>query len=392
MGKKNAHGERISINKLGFREKVIDKPAQGETDNGEKPPLVGIITKWSGLVGRMRTALRNWLGDKTEDGVRLSESLDVWYRGVYSSRKQDKKNAQKWLSEYSLTPKVQRPNCSWTIEQERVMYLEFERLSEGIGLPNTPRYWSTYFKMQHYGMPTRLLDWTEGFLTALYFAVDAPRLSIEGGRSVKDTDPAAVFILFPQVLNCLSWSNEFSNKPQLPHRKGCDWSFHELRRNSFHYTVDSELRHDSVDSKEHEPFDPNYPLSKYEIRKPNEKDYPIFPAALRPSYQDPRIRGQRSVFTIHGQRRGFEKLIKEARGLEELKKIPFLGIIDIEKEKVTQLKNEIMQMGISRKVLFPDLAGLTDDMVFEFTKGSRSRFPVGEDYAQRLRYMGSLNR
>jgi len=116
-------------------------------------------------------------------------------------------------------------------------------------------------------------------------------------------------------------------------------------------------------------------LSKYELRKTNKHDYPIFPAALRPSYQDSRIRGQRSVFTIHGQDLGFEKLIKEVGDVKELKDIPFLGMIEIDRGKVTQLKNEVMQMGISRSILFPDLAGLTDDMVFEYTKGSRSRFP-----------------
>lgn len=52
--------------------------------------------------------------------------------------------------------------------------------------------WDWYFLMQHHGAPTRLLDWTDGALIALHFAL---REKPKG-----DTDPALVYVLEPDRL------------------------------------------------------------------------------------------------------------------------------------------------------------------------------------------------
>ena len=52
--------------------------------------------------------------------------------------------------------------------------------------------WDWLFLMQHHGAPTRLLDWTESPLTALYFATSS--------QNHKDAD-AAVWCLDPSKLN-----------------------------------------------------------------------------------------------------------------------------------------------------------------------------------------------
>src|SRR5437588_9541168 len=51
--------------------------------------------------------------------------------------------------------------------------------------------WEWYFMMQHFGTPTRLLDWTDGALIALYFAV-------KDNAGFYD---AAVWVLDPYALN-----------------------------------------------------------------------------------------------------------------------------------------------------------------------------------------------
>ncbi len=58
--------------------------------------------------------------------------------------------------------------------------------------------WGLIFAMQHLGLPTCLLDWTESFSCALYFA--------QKGRN--PSDDAAIFLLAPQLLNKEVLGNE----------------------------------------------------------------------------------------------------------------------------------------------------------------------------------------
>ena len=86
---------------------------------------------------------------------------ELWFRGVSKSQ-------------YKLTPSVYRSNMVSppSPEAQEEVLGEFSRRSRNL-VSSQINYdkWEWYQTMQHYGLPTRLLDWTDGAMIALYFAV-----------------------------------------------------------------------------------------------------------------------------------------------------------------------------------------------------------------------------
>lgn len=81
-------------------------------------------------------------------------------------------------SDWPLVPSVARIRVDREDRRsvERRMIDEFERTSVS-HMPNVPAdQWELMAIAQHYGVPTRLLDWTDSILTAAYFAVENPAL------------------------------------------------------------------------------------------------------------------------------------------------------------------------------------------------------------------------
>ena len=86
-----------------------------------------------------------------------------------------------------LCPKI----AKYTASEENYLLQSFRR--QAGGLANSPPRDQTdmwLFIAQHYGVPTRLLDWTEGALHALYFAINRhssnPRIYMLNAQRLND--------------------------------------------------------------------------------------------------------------------------------------------------------------------------------------------------------------
>jgi hypothetical protein len=167
--------------------------------------------------------------------------------------------------------------------------------------------WDLYFLMQHYGAPTRLLDWTESPIIALYFAV----------RDNPGYYDSAVWMLNPYELN-----RRVSKKSEVvsPSAQGVS----------------------KVDAKRVTPW----------LRERwSDAKIPEHPLAIFPTHIARRISSQRACFTIHGSKKlGFTEFTK---GVD-----PCLTKVIIPGRSVGNMRLSLERMGIDDTTIFPDLEGL----------------------------------
>lgn len=98
---------------------------------------------------------------------------DVWYRGIASES-------------FALKPGIVWRDIKNTafIDDFLLSYENYNHKIEDA--------WQLYSLMQHYGMPTRLLDWTQSPLTALYFALENESAALENKRVIWAICPAKI--------------------------------------------------------------------------------------------------------------------------------------------------------------------------------------------------------
>ncbi|MGB9337081.1 MAG: FRG domain-containing protein [Candidatus Acidiferrales bacterium] len=229
------------------------------------------------------------------------ESSGLWFRG----------HGKSW---WPLLPRLYRDlkPAEDARELDDEIREDFIKRAPSLTASRPENAWEWYFLMQHYGAPTRLLDWTEGALIGLFFAVSK-------NRGYHD---AAVWVLDPWLLN-----------------KRAVGKVEVIPTGSPGLT--------RADRERYSPWLPDRFDSKILQRK--------LPAAVYPNHIDRRIVAQRSCFTIHGTR---------MRSLEEMlvKKEDRLAKIVIPSYKVYDVADELETCGLNEATVFPDLEGLGRDV------------------------------
>ena len=255
---------------------------------------IGSVSEYMAVVMRVR---RDWK-------KRADRGFDwqPWFRGESSCE-----------APTSLQPRLYRSKAkiSRLLYDEQEMRLDFRRCGQQLSAETRPKdKWEWYFVMQHYGAPTRLLDWSDGALVALYFAVR------RGANRRKD---AAVYMLDPW------WLNEQGFKT-LPVRRKDRPSGVAL-----------------PDWDEAKAYLPEDELESTHLG-------PRMPLAIDPHHVSRRFAAQRSRFTVFG---------RDINGLKDLasEKGARVVCIPVKAASFHDILRELKTGGISESTIFPDLEG-----------------------------------
>lgn len=179
------------------------------------------------------SAWNDFLAEVREAELQLGSPIEPWYRGHSNHA-------------WSLIPSLPREE-DWE-SKEKALFYEFTKTASRL-FDKRLNDWEILFDMQHYWVPTRLLDWTTVMGVAIAFILHS---------DYADTEDSALYILDPTALNRLSGRGDVISVPE----------------------------------------DKNFDYKKiYWEKVPFQVERPL---AIRPSQISDRLRAQKGTFTIFG--------------------------------------------------------------------------------------------
>lgn len=274
-------------------------------------------------------------------GTHYKTPFGIWFRGQTNAN-------------WTLMPAVLRSEPGVYVE-ETSMFHHFQL--------RVPEYHQTHRAtfdwlclMQHYEIPTRLLDWTESMIIALFFAVEDTDASADNNTP----EEGRLYVLNARRLN------ECTTDVAKEHRGNI------CTPDSFDTEARAQLSRarNMKRWKEHMIL-----LSNTRIRswmpdrlcgEPVDKEWLSSPVAVIPSRLNGRMVFQSSAFTIHGGKvyppgtETAEGMLPKPRCLEEINEEQsyhnqFLASFRIPVDCKDSIKEELFALGIHTGSLFPEL-------------------------------------
>ena len=250
-----------------------------------------------------------------QDFIKLIDSFNsnpenpIWYRGIGN------------VNLHKLSPSLYRHkdynNFSEFFALERKILNRFKERSVPFLNNKVDDDWENLFIMQHFGVPTRLLDWSENPFVSLFFALTAQQ---------RERDPkpdAAVWVLLPDAWN--------------------QWAFRHVTYRGGPLSVFNKL------------------VGVYSPNPENSDTPPANQAAIFGIHNSQRIVAQRGVFTISGSNiNSIEDTFTQIRD-EDINECALRKII-VPTGRVEELLDRLTAIGYGESVIFPDLEGLAREI------------------------------
>ncbi len=252
--------------------------------------------------------------ERAKESVGFRDGEECFYRGLPRV-------------EYKLVPTLFRTPRDYDqhLEVEGNLFFEFKARAHalhGEGLSE----WDVLFYMRHHGAPTRLLDWSESFGVALYFA-----LHDDKSRPIEESP--CIHVLNPYALNEQSF-----------------WEERELVSPKYIWYAEDDLEFWDFGDILLEGIGMDWQT----------------PIAIYPEQRALRVRAQKGWFTLHGD---------DVRPLDE--QVPGVASkVDLPPEAIPAARHFLDLAGLDDFAVFPDLDGLARTLTAKNT-------PEGESVARK---------
>jgi len=266
--------------------------------------------RWLDMLSRVKAA-------SAELEASATHYFEPWYRGSPHGSY----SLQPSLFRGYPTPK-KKHDKTWSHiwHQEQDLYWEFATRARQLH-GHVDDDWDILFTMRHYGVPTRVLDWTETLGVAIYMALHDFGSGMPTPKVPSAKDPPCIWVLNPYELN---WRSTGGTVSDIFDPKNLGWDVDEQT----YYGYSELLLEGGMD------WDG--------------------PRAVYPRQRSDRMQAQRGWFTVHGD--DFTPIDQRKSHRQYLRKV------EIPKSAASSAFEFLKTAGLELFVLFPDLPSLAEHL------------------------------